>query len=388
MKDIHQKGQYFTTNVYLKETVSSLIGNNPDKILEPSVGQGDLVDYIKQTNHMIEFDMYEIDPTITLLNSIDKSKLIYGDFLSIKIDATYKTIIGNPPYVKTTNGNLYLEFIYKCYTLLEENGELIFIVPSDFLKLTSSVNILNEMLSEGTFTHIIHPNKENLFDNASIDIIIFRYCKNPSLSNKILFNDKEKFLINTKGTITFSDTDMDTDNKMCPISDYFNCYVGMVTGKEAIFKNSEFGNIQLLNNKDKRDDYILINKFPTANEKLNQYLLNNKTALINRKIRKFNDHNWFEWGALRNYKSITNELGKDCIYISNLTRNSEVAFIDKVSYFGGGLLMLIPKGDIELGKVVDYLNSRDFKKNYTYSGRFKIGHRQLCNSLGNFTEML
>ena len=126
------------------------------------------------------------------------------------------------------------------------------------------------MLSEGTFTHIIHPNKENLFDNASIDIIIFRYCKNPSLSNKILFNDKEKFLINTKGTITFSDTDMDTytDNKMCPISDYFNCYVGMVTGKEAIFKNSEFGNIQLLNNKDKRDDYILINKFPTANEKI------------------------------------------------------------------------------------------------------------------------
>ena len=59
-----------------------------------------------------------------------------------------------------------------------------------------------------------------------------------------------------------------------------------------------------------------------------------------------------------------------------------------MSYFGGGLLMLIPKGDIELGKVVDYLNSRDFKKNYTYSGRFKIGHRQLCNSLGNFTEML
>ena len=45
-------------------------------------------------------------------------------------------------------------------------------------------------------------------------------------------------------------------------------------------------------------------------------------------------------------------------------------------------------GDIDLIKVVDYLNSPDFKTNYIYSGRFKIGHRQLCNSLCNFTEML
>ena len=36
---------------------------------------------------------------------------------------------------------------------------------------------------------------------------------------------------------------------------------------------------------------------------------------------------------------------------------------------------------MDLKKVVSYLNSEKFKKNFTYAGRFKIGHRQLSNSL-------
>lgn len=37
---------------------------------------------------------------------------------------------------------------------------MIFIVPSDFLKLTSASKILNIMINNGTFTHIYHPNNE------------------------------------------------------------------------------------------------------------------------------------------------------------------------------------------------------------------------------------
>ena len=80
----------------------------------------------------------------------------YDDFLSVDISAKYDTIIGNPPYVKTKGGNLYLDFIEKCYRLLNPGGELIFIVPSDFIKLTSSSKIINTMMENGTFTHIIH----------------------------------------------------------------------------------------------------------------------------------------------------------------------------------------------------------------------------------------
>ena len=355
-----------------------MIKNNPKKILEPSIGQGDLIDYIKLKNESIHFDMYEIDKTIQILESINPDQITYGDFLIIKINTTYDTIIGNPPYVKTKTGNLYIDFITKCYNLLNNNGELILIVPSDFIKLTSSGSIINIMMDNGTFTHIICPNNESLFKNASIDVIIFRYCKNISLPKKVLVNDIEKFLINTNGILTFSDSNQ---KNMSKISEYFDIYVGMVTGRESVFKNNTYGNMDLLNSKNTVDKYILLNKFPTTDDALNTYMLSFKDDLINRKIKKFSEKNWFEWGALRNYNTIKNNLKKPCIYINNLTRNEEVCFSGNVQYFGGRLLIMIPKYDIDIQKMIVYINSAVFRNNYTYAGRFKIGHKQLCNSL-------
>lgn len=374
---IHEKGQYFTKNEILQEFVRRLILNKPNKILEPSMGRGDLIKYIQSKNKNIKFDLYEIDETIDFLQEIQKEQIHFGDFLQQEINNKYKTIIGNPPYVKTKTGNLYIDFIDRCYELLEDKGELIFIVPSDFIKLTSSGKVINKMMKNGTFTHIIHPNRENLFENASIDIIVFRYCKDNTLSNKILVNNEEKFLVNTNGILTFTEKE---NNNMKTLSEYFNVYVGMVTGKESVYKNEEFGNITLLNKKEQRDKYIFIHKFPTKNEKLNIYMLTNKNTLINRRIKKFTEDDWFKWGAPRNQKNIEKNIGKECIYVSNLTRNKEVAFIGKVEYFGGSLLMIVPKKKIDLKKIVEYLNSENFKSNYMFSGRFKIGQRQLCNA--------
>ena len=39
--------QYFTTNNILKEKIYEFILNNPSNILEPCVGRGDLVMFIK-----------------------------------------------------------------------------------------------------------------------------------------------------------------------------------------------------------------------------------------------------------------------------------------------------------------------------------------------------
>ena len=321
--------------------------------------------------------MYELDESIELLEDIDREKVNYGDFIKANISKKYKTIIGNPPYVKKSTGNLYLEFIEKCFNLLKIKGELIFIVPSDFLKLTSASKLLIKMMKSGTFTHIYHPNNENLFANASIDIIVFRYYKWSKQKKKTLYNDQLKYLINTNGIITFSNTEI-TNNFI--IGDYFNVYVGMVTGKETVYKNNEFGNITLLNKKNVRDKYIFIKVFPTPDENLNNYMLENKDILINRKIKSYTEQNWWLWGAPRNMINIEYNMGKKCIYVSNLTRNKEVAFEGKVEYFGGALLMMIPKKEVDLKKIVKYLNSDTFKENYTFSKRFKIGHKQLCNS--------
>lgn len=376
MNDIHSKGQYFTTDSTLQYTVLDFIKNEPKRILEPSIGQGDLVKYITD-NCNVNFDMYELDESVELLEGIDREKVVYGDFMKANITKKYKTIIGNPPYIKKSTGNLYIEFVEKCFNLLKIKGELIFIVPSDFLKLTSASKLLNVMLEKGTFTHIYHPNNENLFANASIDVIVFRYYKWAKQKKKTLYNNQQKYLINTNGTVTFSDTEI-TNTSI--ISDYFDVYVGMVTGKESVYKNDTFGNITLLNKRNVRDKYIFIHEFPTSNEELNKYMLENKDILINRKIKKYTEQNWWLWGAPRNMINIENNIGKKCIYVSNLTRNKEVAFEGKVEYFGGALLMIIPKKEVDLKKIVKYLNSDTFKENYTFSGRFKIGHRQLCNA--------
>lgn len=373
----YELGQYFTTNNVLKEKIFEFILNNPSNILEPSIGQGDLITYITEKIPTVTFDMYEIDTNIKFSDKIQKNKIIYGDFIKQIIIKTYKTIIGNPPYVRTKKGNLYIDFTEKCYNLLDYNGELIFIVPSDFLKLTSASKLLNLMMINGTFTHIFHPHNEKMFENASIDIIVFRYCKNSLIEKRVVYNNKLMYIINSNGLITFGEEE---NNNNIMFKDYFDIYVGLVSGKEEVYKNEELGNIEVLNGEHKVDKYIYIEKFPCDNDNINKHLLNHKKPLIERGIRKFNENNWFEWGAPRNITTINSNIGKDCIYIYNLTRNPNVSFLGKIKYFGGGLIMLKPKKKCDLNNIVLYLNSELFKDNFIFSGRFKIGHRQICNS--------
>lgn len=370
-------GQYFTTDLSLKTAVFEFIKNNPSRILEPCIGQGDLVSFILKKSPTIYFDMYEIDSTISLL--IDNIGVNYGDFLKSNICKNYDTIVGNPPFVRTKTGNLYIDFIEKCYNLLNYGGELVFIVPSDFFKLTSSVKVINEMISSGTFTHIYHPHKENLFDGASIDIVVFRYCKDPSLTNDVIYNGENMKLLHNNGLITFT---TNLESNMQNFSDIFNIYVGLVSGREEVFKHSTLSNIEVLNGEKLLDKYIFIEKFPTDNSILNDYLLQHKQNLITRGIKSFTEKNWFEWGAPRNIKVMQSNIGKDCIYVYNLTRQDAVAFIGKVQYFGGGILMMLPKKETtkeQLNAYVKHLNSKEFRQSFTFSGRFKIGHRQLCN---------
>lgn len=403
-------GQYFTKNKLLQRKVCEFILNDPLCILEPSIGRGDLVEAVSAFyNPRVQFDMYEIDESISLLPIIEKERVVYGDFLNAHLGTTkYKTIIGNPPYVRQKLcKNLYIQFIEKCFGLLEAGGELIFIVPTDFFKLTSAAPILTYMMKAGTFTHVFHPNNEKLFENANIDVMIFRYCKCGMVGEKtnktVFFNGTKMLLTFTNGIIGFSkqydaDDTVDSDSTQVlrrpkrVIGDYFDCFVGMVTGKEIVFKSELFGNISMLVQPNKITKYIYLTSFPTENHELNQYMESHKQTLMERKIRKFSEKNWFEWGAPRNKSSIDRFMGQEAVFVRNVTRQKVIAFKDRVQYFGGSLLMLLPKkrsvneavdstDAVDVDEFVEYLNSDDFKSNYTYSGRFKIGHKQLCSGL-------
>lgn len=372
-------GQYFTTNKVLQDKVFEFIQNDPKEVLEPCIGRGDLVAAILRKNKEISFDCYEIDKGLTLLEELKNTKVIYEDFLKINISKKYKTIIGNPPYINTKTGNLYLDFTEKCFELLENSGELIFVVPSDFFKLTSAANMLSKMYKFGSFTDIFHPHNEKMFEGASIDVLIFRYYKDALLPKITNYNGVKMHTFCSKGMISFSTNNYNENTGI--FEDFFDIYVGLVSGKESVFKNQELGNVEVITGFGVKEKYILIDEFSEANLQLKDYLLRSKPELLSRKIRKFDYSNWFEWGALRNIKVMKEKQDHTCIYISNLSRKETVAFTGKVNYFGGNLLMLIPKNpDLNLKKAVEYLNSTAFRENFTFSGRFKIGQRQLSNS--------
>jgi len=175
-------------------------------------------------------------------------------------------------------------------------------------------------------------------------------------------------------------------NETLRIGDYFDIMVGIVSGSDKIYKN-KIGNVKVItsfsDDKIITEKYILINKFPSKDKKINEHLIEHKLQLMNRKIRKFNKKNWFEWGALRNYKKIKKLKGNDCIYVKNLTRNETIATQHTISLFGGNLLIMIPKTKkiLSLKNIVGFINSKIFRKRHTFSGRFKIGQRELTEIL-------
>lgn len=77
-------GQFFTTDETLQKKLYDFILNKPKLILEPSIGAGDLINYILSKSPKIKFDMYEIDTNINFLNTINKKNIVFGDFLKKK----------------------------------------------------------------------------------------------------------------------------------------------------------------------------------------------------------------------------------------------------------------------------------------------------------------
>jgi adenine-specific DNA-methyltransferase len=382
VKTIQQKkdlGQYFTIAEDLQTFVFEKVKHKGSRLLEPSFGAGHLLKKFKEYDENYPMTCYELDSEIKPIISFNEFQTpIYADFTKQVLTTKFKTILGNPPYVKQKSGNLYIKFIELCYNYLDDDGELLFIVPSDFIKLTSASSIIDTMHANGSFTDFLFPHNEKLFEDASIDIVVFRYEKGNS-SKKAIVNGKEMFCNVNKGIITFSSAEVSGP----PVESKFHVYVGLVSGRDEIYR-VPFGNITVLNDKHKTEPFIFTETFPTDNAQINEHLLAHKTELLERKIKKFSESNWFEWGAPRNISSIQKFWGKQCIYVRNMTRNKEVAFVGTVQYFGGSLLCLVPKTEMseaELQAIVQHFNSPDFQKDYMYAGRFKIGHKQISTAI-------
>ena len=287
----HALGQYFTTDADLQRAVCALVRNRPAAVLEPSAGRGDLICALRahapDAMAATAFHMYEIDERIEMLPGVARADVVFGDFMAQPIEARYATIVGNPPYVRTKTGNLYIDFTRKCFGLLAPGGELVFVVPSDFFKLTCAARLLAEMMRAGTFTDAYHPHKENLFAGASIDVLVYRYCKDPELAKTALYNGEPRHVVESGGMVVFGAA---APGDSVALREFFDVLVGFVSGKEAVFKSAALGNIDVRTGEgaDGVERYILIGSFPTGDPALDAHLLGHKPALLARGIRKFN----------------------------------------------------------------------------------------------------
>ena len=385
-----KRGQFFTTKNRVLDVLVSLIENDGN-ILEPSAGEGHIVLEIEKKLNR-EVSSVELD--VDKVNSkICNSEITIDNFFNyIKTCGTFDSIVGNPPFVKLKNveqdtinllpekipgnGNLYYFFIKYCVSLLSDGGELVFIVPKEWLYNVSSQFVRDFLKDNGGFTHFIDCGEEKLFDDADVPALcIFRYVKNYVGDVKYYETlddyNINKFIIKKvlySNTISFCYEILTGKT----ISDFFDVKVGLVSGAEKIFKlnnNIRFPEdsvIQIVGTNKELSNYLFVdnyNTFEELSDEVKQYLLPNKTKLINRKISNFTEKNWWKYGALRNFKIMKSD--KKRIYCLMKTRNTELFWLgNENEFFGGGIVGLFVKDNItiDLEEVIKYLNSNDFRK--------------------------
>ena len=166
-------GQFFTPEKLVKKCISLI--KNKGRLLEPSCGAGAFKELKNNGSVFIEKDK-------TVVHDND---VLIMDFFDYGIEEKFDTIIGNPPYVdnslfekpKNTHikvqANLYVYFIEKCFYHLKAHGELIFIVPREFIKQTSAKDINELLFKNGTITHYYDYGDEKFFEGACPNICIF-----------------------------------------------------------------------------------------------------------------------------------------------------------------------------------------------------------------------
>ena len=188
---------------------------NIKKIIEPFVGNGDLIYYLNNITNLnnISLELYDIDPPkneITITNNDlpgnrkkdTKIKIIKKD--TIKNPPNYKNsfIITNPPYLarnKSNNKELFNKYdtndLYKCFLYnLIENPPIggILIIPLNFLCSIRNLDVeLRDKFLSKFWIHRINIFEEKVFDDTSYTVcsFIFENISNFNLQNnqKILY---------------------------------------------------------------------------------------------------------------------------------------------------------------------------------------------------------
>ncbi|GHV80703.1 DNA methyltransferase [Spirochaetia bacterium] len=370
------KTQFFSPKA-LVDTCVSLIKNKNGRLLEPSCGDGSFLLLKNSDSVFIEIDKSVItDPDVLNI-----------DFFDYSIKNKFDTICGNPPYLDNADfifdsktytpkilckANLYLYFIEKSYEHLNARGEIIFIVPREFIKLTSAKMVNELLMVNGTITHYYDYGDQMFWKDASPNICIFRYEKGNMSHKTITLNGKFNSIINN-GIISF----IKNENSI-RLGDLFTIKVGSVAGNDYLFEN------------EKGDDFVFSETCKTGKtkkmifQKYDKSLEEHKDILINRKIRNdYDETNWWMWGRPVNHNE-----GNPRIYVNCRTRNKLPFFLNPCDKWDGSVLALFPKFKVNLVKATEMLNSIDWELLGLKSGdRFLFSQKALQEAPCGMTKL-
>ena len=126
------------------------------------------------------------------------------------------------------------------------------------------------------------------------------------------------------------------------LGDYFYVKVGAVSGADDIFTNDKHANAQFVCSKTRKDGYLRAMIYNT----LHPFLHNYKEELLKRRIKRFDESNWWRWG--RACPIIEGER----IYVNTKTRQKDPFFVSSEKYFDGSILALFPKKKVNLQRSV------------------------------------
>jgi adenine-specific DNA-methyltransferase len=397
-----QRGQFFTVNDRVQKVMLELIKTDlGSKVLEPSSGEGHLVLALEETG-FTDVTSVEYDPDLAVISTTQPIRASFFDFAA-ETGNKYSCIFGNPPYVswkslekeQTENpnllavkkdyadkANLYYLFMDKCIDMLTDDGEMIFIVPKEWLYTSSAAPLRKKMLETGSITHVVDCGEEKLFPDADVPaIVIFRYQKGlDSRETKYAtFLDDavdglwyETVVQETGDRLIFLNSEVSAlISGWSVLDDFFSVKVGIVSGADPIFRVADpslyesEGLKQYLTTKG-MEWFIDVNHIETEETlppKIKTFLLSHKDKLINRRISKFDESNWWKYGAIRNKESMIG--GAERFYALVKTRSESPFFLlPEAELYSGGVLGLFSKQELpmSLKEAVALLNS-DFYRN-------------------------
>ena len=378
-------GQVFTPPVIV-DCMRGLVRNS-GRVLEPACGDGAFLQHFPGALG-IEIDPRHAPPGAEVMN-----------FFELGEDELFATIIGNPPYVRYQDispgtrrlardtvldgrANLYLFFIEKCLRLLEPGGELIFITPRDLLKATSAVPLNRLLYQAGTITDFIDLGDARLFDGATPNCAIWRFERgNDTRRTRFAtlgladgaagferLHWEERNFIESGGHLLLT-----RQNYPLKLSDIAFVKVGAVSGADELYTSTEHGNRDFVCSSTVADGKTRRMIWCEPGDPPPKALLPHHDRLIARRIRSFDEFNWWQWGRGL-YQS-----DQARVYVNNKTRRAQPFFVHNCPNYDGAVLAIFPRDPtVDVNILAEALNAVNWDDlGFICDGRFLFTQRSL-----------